>query len=89
MNLPSVPAEEPVAQEPPEPAEKFILRGTAIHGDNKTALIQKIIPDENSIDDTLILKTGDVIGGRRVVDISADSVTFDDGAQLRLDLDDS
>ena len=76
----------PVAQEPPKPSEKFILRGTAIVGDNKSALIQIISNDKNSSAENLILEIGDTLGGKTIIDISQDFLTFDDGEILFIDI---
>ncbi len=71
-----------VAQDEPKSAEKFILRGTAIIGGTKSALIQK-----NSSEDNLIVKIGDTLSGKIIIDIAQDSLTFDDGSTMILNLD--
>ncbi len=76
----------PVAQESPKPSEKFILRGTAIVGYKKSALIQMISNDKNSAAENLILEIGDTLGGKKIIDISQDFLTFDDGEILFIDL---
>lgn len=76
----------PVAQEPPKLSEKFILRGTAIVGYNKSALIQIISNDKNSAAENLILEIGDTLGGKKIIDISQDFLTFDDGEILFIDI---
>lgn len=76
----------PVAQEPPKLSEKFILRGTAIVGYKKSALIQMISNDKNSAAENLILEIGDTLGGKKIIDISQDFLTFDDGEILFIDL---
>ncbi len=87
--IPEIPSQpeiiisQPVAQESPKPAEKFILRGTAIIGENKSALIQK-----NSSEDNLIVNIGDTLSGKIIVDIAQDSLIFDDGSKMTLNLDD-
>lgn len=65
----------PTVEVPKPPDEKFFLRGIAI-GDNKTALVEKIF---NGKVESLFLQIGDKINDKIIVDISADSVTFDDG----------
>ena len=76
----------PVAQEQPKLSEKFILRGTAIVGYKKSALIQIISNDKNSAAENLILEIGDTLGGKTIIDISQDFLTFDDGEILFIDL---
>ena len=76
----------PAAQEPPKLSEKFILRGTAIVGYKKSALIQIISNDKNSAAENLILEIGDSLGGKKIIDISQDSLIFDDGEILFIDL---
>ncbi len=83
IKMPTIPNLPPVAQELPKSMEKFILRGTAIIGKNKSALIQK-----NSSDENLILNIGDTLQGKIIIDIAQDSLTFDDGTKLFLNLDD-
>lgn len=76
----------PVAQLPTLPTEKFILRGTAIIGNNKTALIQKVIGnDKKSADENLILGIGDRLNGKKIIDIATDSVILEDGETLYLE----
>ncbi len=88
--LPEIPAapeiiQQPVAQVPPAPTEKFILRGTAITGDKKSALIQKIIPDEKTAEENLILELGDTLNGKKIIDIDNDSLTLDDNSKIFID----
>lgn len=86
VEIPAVITPPPVAQVPAIPAEKFILRGTAIIGDKKSALIQKIINNEkNSDDENLILEIGDTLNGKKIIDINQDSLTFDDGSKIFID----
>ena len=66
--------------------EKFVLRGTAIIGNNKTALIQKISEDKKSDAENLILGIGDNLNGKKILDIAADSVIFEDGETLHLEI---
>lgn len=84
--IPAVITPPPVAQVLPAPTEKFILRGTAIIGNKKSALLQKITPNEkNSDDENLILEIGDSLNGKKIIDIDNDSLTFDDGLKIFLD----
>ena len=83
--LPPVIIAPPVAQVPIS-NEKFILRGTAIIGNNKTALIQKISEDKKSDAENLILGIGDNLNGKKILDIAADSVIFEDGETLHLEI---
>ena len=77
----------PAAQVPAAPNFKFILRGTVIVGDKKSALIQKIIPNEkNSGDENLIFEIGDSLNGKKILDINQESVTFEGGEILYLDI---
>ncbi len=61
----------------PKPREKIFLTGTAISGNIKTAMILR---DK----ETLFLTIGDEIDGRRIIDITTDAVTFDDGEILTI-----
>ena len=83
--LPPVIIAPPVAQVPIS-KEKFVLRGTAIIGNNKTALIQKISEDKKSDAENLILGIGDNLNGKKILDIAADSVIFEDGETLHLEI---
>lgn len=84
--LPAIPQPQTVIQ-PPEPTqptpqveqpkEPLTLTGTAISGDNKTAMILRG-------KETLFLTIGDVIDGRRILDITPDFVTLDDGERIYL-----
>ena len=76
---------QPVAQVPTL-TEEFVLRGTVIIGDNKTALIQKISDGKKSKDGQLILRIGDNLNGKRIVDIGTDSVIFEDGENLYINI---
>jgi len=87
--LPPVIIAPPVAQVPIS-NEKFILRGTAILGENKSALIQKIFGDKKSADtENLILNIGDTLNGKRIVEIGVDAVILEDGETLYLDIGNS
>lgn len=72
----------PIAIQPPKPKtepskETLTLKGTAISGDNKRAMILRG-------DETLFLTIGDEISGRKISDITADFVTFDNGERVYL-----
>ena len=77
--LPVIPS--PVTIQPPpqieQPREQFILTGTAISGNNKTAMFLR----DN---ETLFKTIGDELGGRRIVDITADFVTLDNNERIYL-----
>lgn len=76
--LPKIPPPSIIIEPPPEPEkpkEKFILTGTAISGDNKTAMFLRG-------DETLFLTIGEEIGGRKISEISPDFVTFEDGERI-------
>lgn len=62
---------------PPPPQEKIVLTGTAITGEVKTAMFLRG-------KETLFLTVGEEIGGRRIIDITPDSVTFEDGEVLTI-----
>ena len=84
--LPPVIIAPPVAQVPIS-NEKFILRGTAIIGANKSALVQKIFVDKKNSDaENLILNIGDSLNGKRVIDIGVDCLILDDGETLYIDI---
>ncbi|MBR0061901.1 MAG: hypothetical protein IJP68_10535 [Selenomonadaceae bacterium] len=76
--LPKIPPPSIIIEPPPEPEkpkEKIILTGTAISGDNKTAMFLRG-------DETLFLTIGEEIGGRKISEISPDFVTFDNGERI-------
>lgn len=73
---PSQPVQPPQVQ-PSAPKEKITLTGTAISGDNKTAMFLRG-------KQTIFVTVGEEIGGRIIYDISPDFVTFADGARLYL-----
>ena len=79
--VPAVKIAPPVAQV----TEKFILRGTAIIGNSKTALIQKISANDKS-EENLILVIGDNINGKKIVEIATDCVILEGGEILFLDI---
>ena len=76
--LPKIPPPSIIIEPTPEPElpkEKIILTGTAISGDNKTAMFLRG-------DETLFLTVGEEIGGRKIYEISPDFVTFDNGERV-------
>lgn len=80
--LPAIPS--PVAIQPPpappqieQPREQFILTGTAISGNKKTAMFLR----DN---ETLFKTIGDELNGRRIVDITPDFVTLDNNERIYL-----
>ena len=80
--LPAIPQSHVVIQPPApppvvQPKEPLTLTGTAISGDNKTAMILRG-------KETLFATIGDVIDGRRIVDITPDFLTLDDGERIFL-----
>ena len=84
--IPPVIIPQPVAQVS-IPTEKFILRGTVIIGENKSALVQKISAnDKNSEADNLILNIGDNLNGKKIVDIAQDFLMLEGGEILYLDI---
>lgn len=62
------------SQIPQPPQEKITLTGVAL-GVNKTAMFKR----DN---ETIFLTIGDELNGRKIVDITADFVTFADGSRL-------
>ena len=84
--LPEIPVAQipPAIVQPPKPAEIFLLRGTAINGDSKSALIHKISGENKSAAENLIVSLGDFLGTRRVVDITANFIALDDGSKIFL-----
>lgn len=84
--LPPVIVAPPVAQIQIS-TERFILRGTAIIGNNKTALIQKISANDKT-EENLIFGIGDIINGKKIVEIATDSVILEDGETLYLETND-
>ena len=85
VEIPTEITPPPVAQIPTLPNEKFILRGTAIIGKNKSALVQKISGNDKN-EENLILEIGDTINGKKIFDISTDSLILEDGETLYIDI---
>lgn len=95
-DIPEPPQELPVnnldleSEVEPEPATILILKGTAISGDKKMAIIQ--IGTHNTNDnknqnlETRIVKIGDTIEGRIITDIEKDFILFNDGQRLNLQM---
>ena len=73
-----------------EPVTILILKGTAISGDKKMAIIQIGTPNTNENKnqnlETRIVKIGDAIEGRIITDIEKDFILFDDGQRLNLQM---
>jgi len=74
MSLPPIPLQPPL-QPQPQPQEEIILTGTAVSGENKFAMFLRG-------EKTEFRKIGEEIGGRRIVDINPDFVTFADGGRI-------
>ena len=74
---PTVPVAQITIQPPtiPKPQEKIILTGTAISGDNKTAMFLRG-------KETIFLSIGEEINGQQIIDITPDFVTFADGKRI-------
>ncbi len=72
---PAAPPQPPQPPAPPPPQEKIILTGTAISGENKTAMFLRG-------KETLFLNVGEEIGGKKISDITPDFVTFDNGERV-------
>ena len=76
--LPAIPPPELIQPPPPKiekPREQLILTGTAISGNNKIAMILRG-------NETLFKTIGDEIDGKKIVDITPDFVTFDNGERI-------
>ena len=94
--IPTPQTPKPVPIKTVEISDKIvlILKGTAISGDKKMAIIQRSVVNEknpkdskakdSSKSESLLLNIGDEVEGRRIVDIGKDSVTFEDGHKLHL-----
>ena len=89
-NLPPIPEpdialllqqDKPILPENKEPAEEFILTGTAISGDNKLALVKKVssTPNSNYHDESIIVKIGDSIQGQQITDIVDSKLILNNG----------
>lgn len=88
-NLPPIPSVTPqeVASVPESvrlPEENFILTGTVINLDKKSAIVQKIstVQGKNVREENLIVGIGDYLEGHQIVDITAEAVIFDDGHRI-------
>ncbi len=89
QNLPPIPSVVPqiteTAVEPIKTVEQeFILTGTAINFDKKSAVVQKIstAQGQNARVENLILNVGDSLDGHQIVDITPSAVFFDDGHRI-------
>lgn len=74
---PVAPQPQPQPSAPPAPQEKITLTGTAISGENKTAMFLRG-------KETLFLTVGEEINGKKISDITPDFVTFDNGERLMI-----
>ena len=63
--------------------EKFVLSGTAITSEEKTALVQHT---KNSVSENLFLSVGDTVGNKKIIDIEEDFILLEDGEKLYLNL---
>ena len=72
---------EKVEEVPKPPEEKFILKAVAL-SENKTALVEKI--SEGNVE-TIFVKIGDTIGGKKISDIDADFIKFDDNSIMTIE----
>ena len=72
---PATPQPQPQPSAPPQPQEKITLTGTAISGENKTAMFLRG-------KETLFLTVGEEINGKKISDITPDFVTFADGERI-------
>lgn len=72
---PVAPQPQPSAPPAPQPQEKITLTGTAISGENKTAMFLRG-------KETLFLTVGEEINGKKISDITPDFVTFDNGERI-------
>ena len=83
--------QQPASQKnlPPQPAtlksaENFILTGTAIGDNQKTALIQHYKDDK--LAETLMLSVGDTLNGKKIIEITEDFLQLDGGEKIYLSL---
>lgn len=83
-----IPEVVPPVEQVAAPAEKFVLRGVAIIGQNKSALVQKISDENKNSAVDLILEIGDLLNGKKIVEIAPDSVILEGGEILFLDIQD-
>ena len=86
--------EKPIEKSEPPLRVALTLQGTAISDDKKFAVVHRRIvrnkdKSEEQVDNqtkSVLLKVGETIEGRKVVDIGRDFVAFDDGERLELNL---
>lgn len=84
-DLPPIPSVTPVKlAENITPATEFVLTGTAINSDKKVAVVKKISASQgkNEREENMLLVVGDVLDGRKIVNITEDSIIFDDGNNI-------
>ena len=69
----------PVIEIPKLPEVKFVLKGVAGIGDDKTALVIKI---SESKSEPQFLKVGEKIGNKIIIEIADDFLTLEDGEKI-------
>ena len=67
----------------PQIEEQFILVGTAITSEEKTALIQH---KKNSVSENIFVTVGEELGGKKILDITEDYILLDGGEKVYLNL---
>lgn len=89
LNLPPIPSVVPQITEsvndPKKTVEQeFILTGTVVNFNKKSAVVQKIstTQGQNKRIEDLILNVGDSLEGHQIVDITPSAVLFDDGHRI-------
>jgi len=101
--VPPLPNATPKEIKPVEPEEKvvLVLKGTAISGDKKMTIIQRSVSTKNDSQksksssdkkdknnsENIILKIGDKVEGKFIIEINKDFVMFDDGERLYVQKD--
>lgn len=77
--LPAIPSPKSIQPSPKieQPQEQMTLTGTAVSGNNKVAMLLRG-------NETLFLTIGDEINGKKIIDITPDFVTFDNGEVLTM-----
>ena len=67
---------------PPTSEEKFVLSGTAISDNQRTALVQHY--KDKKFAGTIILQVGDTLKGKKVIAIEEDFVTLEGGEKISI-----
>ena len=67
---------------PPTSEEKFVLSGTAISDNQRTALVQHY--KDKKFVGTIILQVGDTLKGKKVIAIAEDFVTLEGGEKISI-----